>query len=363
MNYNDKQWSIYNGKKFRIEVFGASHSEQIGVKISGLTGESVDFDKVQEFLDRRRARSSVYSTKRKEADIINVEKGWDGEKFVGDEFVASILNQNTKSSDYDNLKKVPRPAHADFVAWSKYGDGFDYRGGGKFSGRLTAPLCIAGGIAKQILERNGITVNAFVSSIGNVFGKSYDDVDVESFEFDKLDKNFPTISEQEKEAMLEHIIKASEKGDSVGGRIDCVIKGVPVGTGEYMFDSLESVISHLVFAVPAVKGIEFGKGFDITNSYGSKANDPFVTDGKVVKTKTNNNGGINGGIANGMPITFRVAVKPTPSISIEQDSVDLVNKTNVKLKIKGRHDSCIVPRAVAAIEAVASIAILDALQG
>ncbi len=220
-------------------------------------------------------------------------------------------------------------------------------------------MCIIGGICKQLLEKRGIKINAFISSIGKAFGKTYCDVDCESFDFSAIKGDFPTICESEKQAMLAEVERASKAGDSVGGRIDCVATGMPVGLGEYMFDSIEGVISRLAFAVPAVKGIEFGKGFELGALNGSSANDAFYYDGDRVKTKTNNNGGINGGLSNGMPVTFRVVIKPTPSIMLEQDTVDLVNKTNTKIAIGGRHDACIVPRAVPVIEAITAIAIYD----
>ncbi|MBQ8427205.1 MAG: chorismate synthase [Clostridia bacterium] len=360
MKYNDKQFSVYNGKNLTVEIFGASHAEEIGVKVLGFDGEKFNAEKLQEFCDRRRAKNSAYSTKRLETDKIIFQDGFDGEKVSGT-LKAVIKNSEQRSSDYEKTVKIPRPSHADFVAWSKYGDGFDYRGGGKFSGRLTAPMCIAGGIAKQLLEEKGIKINAYISAIGKVNGKTYTDYDVENFDFKYQDINFPLIDEGVKESMLEVIESARVDGDSVGGKIDCVVTGVPVGTGEYMFDSIESVISHLAFAVPAIKGIEFGSGFSISEMNGSKANDNLYYDGESIKTKTNHNGGINGGIANGMPITFRVAVKPTPSIAKEQDSVDMLNKQNVKLKIQGRHDACIVPRAVPVIEAITALAIYDIL--
>ena len=358
MQFNDKQFSVYNGNKLKVEVFGASHGQEIGVKVSGLDGECADFEVLQEFMARRSAKNTAYSTKRIEPDKVIIENGFDGQKFCG-EFKAVIKNTSQRSQDYNNVVKTPRPSHADFVAWSKYGDGFDHRGGGKFSGRLTAPMCIAGGICKQLLEKKGIKVTAFISQIGKVKGKSYKDVFGEVIPVG--DKNFPVIDQNDLDAMFEEIEIARMDCDSVGGIIDCVITGVPVGVGEYMFDSIESVISQLAFAVPAVKGIEFGTGFEISSMRGSQANDEFYYDGENVKTKTNHNGGINGGIANGMPITFRVAIKPTPSIGKEQDTIDMVEKKNVKLKIEGRHDACITPRAVPVIEAIASIAIYDVL--
>lgn len=359
MKFNDKQTSIFIGRKLSVEIFGASHAPQIGVKVKGLKGYSFDQEKLQEFMSRRQAKNTAYSTKRLEADKVIIENGFD-DGVIGDEFTAIIKNSSQKSSDYNNLVRTPRPSHADFVAWEKYGDGFDYRGGGKFSGRMTVPMCIAGGICKQILFEKGISINAYICQIGSVKGASYKQL--KNFDLGGLDGEFPLLDNAVKPLMCEEIEEARKVGDSVGGIIECVISGVPIGTGEHMFDSLESVISQLVFAVPAIKGIEFGSGFDICSMRGSMANDAFYydQDGKV-KTKTNHNGGINGGLANGMDITFRVAVKPTPSILIEQDTVDLVNKQNTKIKIQGRHDACIVPRAVPVIEAVAAIAVLDSL--
>ncbi len=358
MKFNDKEWSIYKGNSLEVQIFGASHAPKIGVKVKGLKGNTFDLDKLEQFMARRRAKNTAYSTKRLEKDQVVFEKGYK-KGVIGGELCAVIYNSQQRSSDYEKTSKIPRPSHADFVAWSKYGEGFDYRGGGKFSGRLTAPMCIVGGICKQILEKKGVKINAFISSIGAVKGKTYDDIDAESFDFNGVSSDFPVISQ--KEEMLELIEQTAKVGNSVGGKIDCVVTGMPVGAGEYMFDSVESVISHLAFAVPAVKGIEFGSGFKISEMLGDRANDSFYYDGERVKTKTNNNGGINGGIANGMPITFRVAVKPTPSIMLEQDTVDLTNKVNAKLKISGRHDACIVPRAVPVIEAITAIAILDIL--
>ncbi len=361
MDFSDKQYSIYKGNKLSVEIFGASHSEEIGVKVDGFSLEKVQREKLDEFMARRRAKNSAYSTKRLEQDEVIFTCGLDGDNIVSP-FRAIIKNQCQNSKDYSNLVKTPRPSHADYVAYQKYGDGFDYRGGGKFSGRLTAPMCIIGGLCKQALENKGITINAYISSIGKVNGSSYKNFDVEKADLDKLDKEFPLLSQEKKQQMLDEIEKARAEGDSVGGVIECVVKGVPVGTGEYMFDSLESIISHLAFAVPAVKAIEFGTGFDLAQMNGSRANDSFYYDNDVVKTKTNNNGGINGGIANGMPINFRVAIKPTPSISKEQDTIDLKNKINTRIKISGRHDACIVPRAVPVIEAITAMAIYDGLE-
>ncbi len=361
MTFNDNQLSVYQGKKLKVQVFGASHAPEIGVIVDGFGKFPIDLVKLDEFMERRRAKMTAYSTKRLEGDKVIFRSGIENGVLNGESFKAVIENSQQRSSDYEKTVKIPRPAHADFVAWSKYGDGFDYRGGGKFSGRMTAPMCIAGGICKQILEEKGIEIHAYISSIGKINGKSYDTLSQGCDELKSLPTEFPLLDESVKDLMMAEIENARMNCDSVGGKIDCVITGVPVGVGEFMFDSIESVISRLAFAIPAVKGIEFGKGFDISELNGSEANDPFYYDGDKVKTKTNNNGGINGGIANGMPITFRVGIKPTPSIAIEQDSVDLENKTNVKLKISGRHDACIVPRAVPVIEAIAALAIYDIL--
>ena len=360
ISHEYKESSLFCGKKLKIEVFGASHSSEIGVNISGFNGEKVCKRKLQKFVDRRKAKNASYSTKRLEQDKIEILSGRKEGKLVG-EFKAVIKNTNQNSKDYSNLIVTPRPSHADFVAWQKYGDKYDYRGGGKFSGRLTAPMCIAGGLCKQILEKKGITINAYISQIGLVKGASYKDTDIENIDLNGLDQDFPLLDDSKKEQMMGEIESARNDLDSVGGVIECVIKGVPIGAGEYMFDSLESIISHLAFSVPAVKGIEFGAGFDLAEMKGSQANDSFYYDNGKVKTKTNNNGGINGGMANGMPITFRVVMKPTPSIAKEQDTINMKTKENVKLKIEGRHDACIVPRAVPVIEAISAIAIYDSL--
>ena len=362
MNYNDKQCSVYNGRRLTVQVFGASHAPEIGVKVDGISGNTFDREELQKFMDRRKPKKTAFSTKRLEGDVVIFESGLNGDKIEG-QLKAVIKNSEQRSSDYDNVVKTPRPSHADFVAWNKYGNGFDHRGGGKFSGRLTAPMCIAGGIVKQILSKKGIEINAYLKSIGGVLGKGYDDIDQEKFDYNVIDKDFPLIDSAYKDKMMAEIESARSSCDSVGGTIECVITGVPIGTGEYMFDSIESVISSLAFAVPAVKGIEFGTGFKISTMRGSVANDAFyATESGLIKTKTNHNGGINGGMANGMPITFRVAIKPTPSIGLEQDTVDMTTKENVKLKIQGRHDACIVPRAVPVIEAISALAVYDCLE-
>ena len=358
----DKKRSTFKGKKLTVTVFGASHDSEIGVIVKGYEKSPINLDELQRFLDRRKPNSSAYSTPRKESDNAIILSGVKNEKLTGKKFKAIIKNENFKSADYGDGVVTPRPSHADYVAVMKYGNTFDYRGGGKFSGRLTAPMCIAGGICKQLLKAKGITVNAFVKNIGSVQAKGYNDIDASTFDFSVAETDMPLIDESKKQELLLETENARSQGDSVGGSVEVVVKGLPVGTGEYMFDSLEGALSRLIFAVPATKGIEFGLGFGFSTARGSNANDAFYYDNGVVKTKTNNNGGINGGLANGMPITFRVAVKPTPSIALEQQTVNLKTGENTTLTVGGRHDASIVFRAATAIEAVTAIAIYDNME-
>ena len=359
-----KPVSIFSGSKIWFSIFGASHAKVIGVCFSGIEkGTTIDAEELNFFMKRRAANDSVFSTTRREPDDVIFKSGVKNGAIAYNKkpVIAVIENKVQKSADYGEELTVIRPGHADYVGRIKFGKDYDHRGGGVFSGRMTAPLCILGGIAKQILEKRGIKVHAFIESVGNAKGKTYGDIDAETFDFSQVDPSFPLIDNGDREKMENEVKIARESGDSVGGRIGCVITGVPAGTGNVMFDSLESTVSRLAFGVPAVKGIEFGKGFSLTEMRGSSANDPFFIKDGVIKTKTNNNGGINGGIANGMPITFSVAVKPTPSISLEQDSVDIKSMQEVKIRINGRHDACIALRAVPVIESVAAIAVLDNL--
>ena len=352
------------GFNLKLKIYGGSHDEKIGMTLEGIpANELIDFDKLQAFMARRAPGNDPYSTKRKEPDEPVFFSGFDGNVTNGDVIEAIIYNKNQHSGDYSSLVDIPRPSHADFAARMKYGDGVDLRGGGHFSGRLTAPMCIAGGICLQILERKGIHIGAHALSIGD---SAYD----EPFEGTSLSKNdldllhshtFPTISEECGAKMRELIEKARLDSDSVGGVIECAAIGLPAGLGEHMFMGVEGRISSIVFGIPAVKGIEFGQGFASAKLRGSENNDPFeVRDGKIV-TKTNNCGGILGGMTNGMPLIFRAAMKPTPSIGLEQDSVSLSRMENVKLTIKGRHDPCVVPRAVPVFEAACALAITDML--
>ncbi|MFA5449041.1 MAG: chorismate synthase [Clostridia bacterium] len=348
----------------KLDVYGESHGEFIGMTLSGVPlGESVDGELLQEFVDRRRAGGGVFSTTRREPDKIIILSGIEGGITTGGVIEARINNTQMRSKDYDNLKNTPRPSHADYPAFVKYGGKLNMSGGGKFSGRLTAPLCIAGGIAAQILSRHGITVGAYIAEIGGIKGASYRERDINADDLIRLKgMRFPVLDDNSGEKMLDAIAAAKGDLDSLGGIVEGVAVGVPAGWGDAMYGSIESALSSLLFGIPAIKGVEFGAGFDITRMRGSEANDPYYYDANGnVKTKSNNNGGILGGITNGMPVLFRAAVKPTPSISKPQDTVDLAKKTNTQIVIKGRHDVCIVPRAAIAIEAALALTLLDAL--
>ncbi len=351
------------GKILKVSVFGQSHSKAIGVVIDGIpAGEKIDFDELQQFLNRRAPGNSSFATARKEADSPEFLSGLVDDTTCGAPISAVIHNTNQRSSDYNNIIDVPRPAHADFTAQMKYNGFQDVSGGGHFSGRLTAPLCVAGGIVKQILERKGIKIFAHIASIKDVFDDSFDKVRPNIDELQtKCNSAFPVLNEQKGNDMLGVIESAKQQGDSVGGVIECVVTGLSAGIGEPIFDGMENRISQAVFAVPAVKGIEFGNGFESTLLYASENNDEFTTDGETITTFTNNHGGILGGITSGMPLYFKVAIKPTPSIAKEQNSVSLSTKQNTKLVVKGRHDPCIVPRAVPCIEAVTALALYDSL--
>ena len=350
-------------RNLHLDIFGGSHDEKIGVRIVGLpAGEKIDMDELHAFLSRRAPGSTKYGTPRKEADTPHFLSGVENDTLTGELVEAVIFNTNMRSGDYPAIPDVPRPSHADFAALMKYGDAVDLRGGGHFSGRLTAPLCIAGGIARQILARQGIRIGAHIASVGDVLDRPFDPLAVSAADFEAvLSNGFPVLDFDAGEGMKALIDDARSEGDSIGGVIECAVIGLKPGLGEHMFWGMENRISHLIFGVPGVKGIEFGAGFDITKMRGSDANDPFATDGERIYTKSNHSGGIQGGMTNGMPLIFRCAIKPTPSIAREQHSVSLSRMENTKLTIGGRHDPCIAPRAVPVIEAVAALAVLDAL--
>ncbi len=349
------------GNKIKITIFGQSHSEAIGVVIDGLpAGFKIDTEKVAAFMSRRAPGNSDLATPRKEADAVKIISGVVDNVTCGAPLCAIIENTNTRSGDYDKLRFIPRPSHSDFAAMMKHGGFNDIRGGGNFSGRLTAPLCFAGAVCIQMLEEKGIHIGAHISSIGKVNDEKIDAVNVNNNDFKNiLSKPFPVISNEKGELMRKEIYDAKASGDSVGGTIECAIVGMPAGIGDPIFDGIENRISMAVFGIPAIKGIEFGAGFESAKMHGSENNDAFTVENGDIKTVTNNHGGILGGISSGMPIVFRCAVKPTPSIGIEQNSVNTKTKEAEKLVIGGRHDPCIVPRAVPCVEAAAAVAIAD----
>ena len=327
------------GNNIQLSIFGESHGKAIGITISGLpSGFEIDLNKVNQEMERRAPGRDLISTARTEADLPEIISGYFNHKTTGTPLCAIIKNDDARSEDYTQLKDLMRPGHADYPGAIKYKGFNDYRGGGHFSGRLTAPLVFAGAICKQILEAEGISIAAHIKSINGI--------------------EAVTATEMEKV-----ILEARNTGDSVGGTIECVIMGVKAGVGNPFFDSVESTLAHLAFSIPAVKGIEFGSGFAITEMFGSQANDELYYDGDQIKTKTNHNGGIIGGITNGMPIIFRCAIKPPSSISKAQNTINLAEKKNDTLTITGRHDPCIVQRVLPIIEAVAAIGILDLLKG
>jgi len=352
------------GNNIKINIFGGSHDSEIGVVVQNLpAGLKIDFDSLKVFMARRAPGQSALTTSRKEADLPIFESGVDESLTTnGDVFRAVIKNTNQRSADYSNLTSIPRPSHADYPAIIKSSGTVDLRGGGHFSGRLTAPMCIIGGILKNELEKHGIYIGAHIESVGAVHDKRFDPINVSRTDFESiLSHTLPVLDESTADDMSECIKSAHAALDSIGGVIECAAIGLPVGIGEHMFAGMESRISSIVFSIPAIKGIEFGAGFASSAMYGSENNDPYYTNGERVITKTNNCGGILGGMTNGMPLIFRAAVKPTPSIGIEQDSVDLRSMKNTKVTVGGRHDPCIVPRAVPVFEAACAIAIYDAL--
>ena len=361
-----------------VQILGESHADEMKLNLYGLPdGSEFTADGVLNMLERRKASHSPWSTPRLEKDdpvfsggLVETKggevKAERGKTFKTNGVVSAyIKNENVKKGDYEDIASVPRPSHADFVQFVR--DGKISSGGGRFSGRLTSMLCIAGGIAEDILKKHGIEVVAYASSVGDISLGSYKDgagvKGPDEKEITRLKgETFAVLDESRKEKAINLVKEVASRGDSVGGTIECGVTGVKAGElGDNLFDGLESKIAASVFGVPAVKGVEFGKGFDVANMQGSEANDALeIKDGEV-RTKTNNSGGINGGISNGMPITLRVAIKPTPSISVEQDSVDLRTGEPCKIEIKGRHDACIVPRAVAPVESAVALAILDEL--
>lgn len=349
------------GNNIKITIFGQSHSEAIGVVIDGLpAGFRIDTEKTAAFMARRAPGQNDLSTPRKEADEVKIISGVVDNVTCGAPLCAVIENTNTRSGDYDKLRLLPRPSHSDFAAMMKHNGFNDIRGGGNFSGRLTAPLCFAGAVCMQMLEEKGIYIGAHISSIGKADDERFDAVNVDKTDFEKiLSKPFPVISDKQGELMRKEIYDAKGCGDSVGGTIECAVIGMPAGIGDPMFDGIENRISAAIFGIPAVKGIEFGSGFAGSKLHGSENNDDFINKNGKIRTATNNHGGILGGISSGMPIVFRCAIKPTPSIGMQQQSVNVETGEEEALVIGGRHDPCIVPRAVPCVEAAAAIVVAD----
>lgn len=353
------------GHSVRLTIFGQSHSEAIGCTVEGLpAGIEVDLDELQAFLERRAPGRSDTSTARREPDRPRILSGLVDGHTCGAPVSAIIENTNTRSQDYDGLRRVPRPGHADYPAFVRYGNHHDVAGGGHFSGRLTAPLCIAGGIALQALAAMNIQVVAHIAQLGP---ERVTDATLNDLAYDPaqrkaiLSNELPCIDAGAARAMHESVLTAKGELDSVGGVIECAVYGMPAGVGDPMFDGLENRIAALAYGIPAVKGVEFGAGFGAAALRGSQNNDPWRERGGAVVATTNNAGGILGGISTGMPIVWRAAVKPTPSIGKRQDSVDLALGENADLVVRGRHDPCIVPRAVPVVEAACALALLDAL--
>ena len=345
------------GDRLRLTIFGQSHSPAIGVTLEGLpAGIEIDFEELQAFLNRRAPGRNAWSTSRKEEDAPEFLSGLKGSVTCGTPLTAIIRNTNTRSGDYAPFADIPRPGHADYTAHIKYGGYQDAAGGGHFSGRLTAPLCIAGGICLQQLKREGIAVISRIAAIGGI-------EDVGELTQSTAHKEFPVVDDARGEEMKALIAATKAEGDSVGGIIECAVIGLPAGLGDPMFDGMENRIASIVFGIPAVKGLEFGAGFAVAGMRGSESNDPYYIENGKVLTRTNHCGGILGGITNGMPLTFRAAIKPTPSIAKEQESISISKKEQAALQIGGRHDPCIVPRAVPCMEAAAAIAVYDTMLG
>lgn len=351
------------GNKLKVTVFGQSHAPAIGCVVDGLpAGFAPDMERLTAFMARRAPGRNAWSTPRREDDAPEILSGLVEGRTCGAPVAAIIRNSDQHSRDYDRLRRTPRPSHADYTALIKYGNDYDIRGGGQFSGRLTAPLCFAGGLAVQLLEGRGVTVAAHIDQIAGVSDTAPDFAAVGRGELEALlKKPFPVFDDGAGAEMRRAVEAARMDADSVGGIIRCFALGVPAGVGEPMFGGVENRLAAALFGIPAVRGVSFGTGFAAASMRGSEHNDPFCMDGERVRTRTNHAGGVLGGITTGMPLVVNIAIKPTASIAREQDTVDLEKKENAKLVIHGRHDPCIVPRAVPVVEAVTALTLLDML--
>ena len=351
------------GNNLHLSIYGGSHDAEIGMRLSGFPkGFALDRDALQAFMARRAPNGGAFSTPRKEPDIPEFLTGLTDGFTNGEELHAIIRNTNAHSKDYSFIYDTPRPGHADYAALCKYGSAVDLRGGGHFSGRLTAPLCIAGGMALQYLAARGIHIGAHIEAIHDIRDQRFDAVNVSATELEALKSlPFPVLDSNAGEQMQAAIVAARAEKDSLGGVIECAVTGLPAGLGEHMFSGVEGRFSALLFSIPAVKGVEFGEGFGASALFGSENNDSYRTDGKSVVTATNRCGGILGGMTNGMPLVFRVGFKPTPAIAKKQDTVSLSRMENTTISVPGRHDPTVVVRAVPVVEAAAAIAVLDLL--
>lgn len=347
------------GNSITVTLFGESHGEQIGVVIDGMApGIDVDMEFVRHQLELRKPHGQI-STKRVETDEPMIVSGVFEGKTTGTPICILFENQNTKSKDYAKTKDLLRPGHADYTALEKYHGFADYRGGGHFSGRITTPIVAAGAICIQALQKKGVYIGTHMKQCGSLLDKDFDNYEENITQLN--DTFFPVLDEEVGKQMHEQIVKVAAEGDSLGGILETVVTGIPAGIGEPWFDSMESMLSHGMFSIPAVKGIEFGKGFEFAGIKGSEGNDAFaLEDGKVI-TKTNHNGGINGGITNGMPILFRTVVKPTASIYKKQETVNIAEMTEEILQIQGRHDPAIIPRARVVVDSMTAIVLCDML--
>jgi chorismate synthase len=351
------------GNHIKYTIFGESHGEGIGMVIDGLpSGFQLDLEEVAREMQRRRPGASSLTTSRSESDMFKILSGFFHGRATGTPLCIVIENANQHSGDYEKLKGIPRPGHGDYTGHIKYNGFQDYRGGGHFSGRLTAPLVFAGAVAKQLLGLLNIRIGAHIASIGKITDSSFRNFSPTEQLLSQLGAaGFPTVDSAAGEAMKQRIDAARKQRDSVGGTVETAVLNLPAGLGSPLFDSLESTLSHLVFSIPGAKAIEFGDGLALAEMLGSEAKDPFILKEGKICTSSNHNGGLLGGISSGMPLIFKTAFKPTPSIGLPQNTVDLKEMKELSIEINGRHDPCIVPRALPVVEAVTAIAILEHL--
>lgn len=347
------------GHSVSITIFGESHGEQIGAILDGIApGIPVDKTFIMSQMDKRRAKGRI-STSRKEGDQVIISSGVFEGKTTGTPICFTIKNNNTKSKDYSETRNFARPGHADYTANCKYHGFEDYRGGGHFSGRITAGVVAAGAVAISALREKGIYIGTHIKKCAGISDRAFADIEKDIQKLNSID--FAVLDDSAAQQMNDAIINAANQGDSVGGILETAVIGLPAGVGEPWFDTFESIISHILFSIPAVKGVQFGAGFDMADMYGSQANDQFyIKDGKVCTT-TNNNGGINGGITNGMPVIMSCVVKPTPSIYKMQNTIDFINGENAQFTIKGRHDPAIIHRARVVVDSAVALALCDML--